>query len=678
MPEFAVGGAVSASKRLLVLLFVLCIAACDFGGSDRSGGGGGSGGGSSSSGGSSSGGVTEVKRGVFARGLFFGLRYETETQSGFTDIDGVFLYREGETITFSLGSIQLGSAPADTYLNPFDLLGSSAPVTERHLRGLLENRRQVNNLDRVANMTLFLMTLDEDRNPDNGVQLVGWDERLVDVSIDFDVDLYLFPFLEGPETLRALRTRYGVDFEVPESLPLVILYERLRIEVPAHLPERKTRDRGNNGTIETEYLVAYNDFGLPIELRRFPSFSTGQFWDLFARYEYDDWGREEFLQQDRDTNDDSVVDKFIRRRNFYNNSGLLSERLEERGEAGVSYRQKIEYFYDGGGNRTGYVLERDQNADGEADYLQTADYFYDDIGLITEREIETDTDADGRTDQRFRSRYFYTDTGQLERKFKRFDTDNDTADGVTDATIEIDYKYNDEGRLVRVDYVKETDIGGDTEYRFLWRYKYNDRGLLARQVREVDRNITGVFDTRQVLDYRYNAADELATLIVRFDTDNNGVVDFEDTTDFYYNDIGQLERRESVRRNTRGTVELEYVEFYVFGDDGEPLSRTIHYEGTLSDIDDRRSPIYGNHRYRYYDLYRAGLYDQHYYFHHYYWPQSFTGVERWRWQYRTLDDGLRFLIEYYRYTRRYRSLHYPCGTTVADPGVMCIGPERER
>jgi hypothetical protein len=38
-----------------------------------------------------------------------GVRYQTATQSGFTDASGAFRYMPGETVRFSVGGIELGS-----------------------------------------------------------------------------------------------------------------------------------------------------------------------------------------------------------------------------------------------------------------------------------------------------------------------------------------------------------------------------------------------------------------------------------------------------------------------------------------------------------------------------------------------------------------------------------------
>lgn len=87
----------------LVLLFV--ITAC--------GGGGGSSSSSSSSG--------AVKTGYFIDSPVKGLHYSTATQSGVTDSNGSFTYKSGETVTFKIGNVVIGSAVGNSLVTPLTL-----------------------------------------------------------------------------------------------------------------------------------------------------------------------------------------------------------------------------------------------------------------------------------------------------------------------------------------------------------------------------------------------------------------------------------------------------------------------------------------------------------------------------------------------------------------------------
>ncbi len=70
-----------------------------------------------------------------------------------TDALGFFFYRAGERVLFSLGGIELGSAPGAPVITPLNAVDGNARA--------------------ALNMTRFLLTLDEDGNPANGLQLTG-------------------------------------------------------------------------------------------------------------------------------------------------------------------------------------------------------------------------------------------------------------------------------------------------------------------------------------------------------------------------------------------------------------------------------------------------------------------------------------------------------------------------
>ena len=76
-----------------------------------------------------------------------GLTYSTPTSSGTTDEKGTFRYQQGETVTFKLGEITIGSITGKTSVNPIDFgdTEESAPVAQ------------------------LLFSLDSNRNPEDGL-----------------------------------------------------------------------------------------------------------------------------------------------------------------------------------------------------------------------------------------------------------------------------------------------------------------------------------------------------------------------------------------------------------------------------------------------------------------------------------------------------------------------------
>ncbi len=102
-------------------------------------------------GGSSS---AKILNGVFKDTNVAGLSYLSGKLKGVTDQNGGFKYEEGSHVSFSVGKVQLGSAPGKPVMTPLDLVAN----------GTL-------NSDEVINKVRFLMMLDKDNNPNNGIQI---------------------------------------------------------------------------------------------------------------------------------------------------------------------------------------------------------------------------------------------------------------------------------------------------------------------------------------------------------------------------------------------------------------------------------------------------------------------------------------------------------------------------
>jgi para-nitrobenzyl esterase len=112
-------------------------------------GGGGGGGGSSETTGS-----TSTATGVLKDANVAGLQYRSGSRSGTTDASDEFTYEVGETVTFFIGGVTGGTADGAGITTPIDLAdGDSVSSTD------------------VVNRVRFLLFLDSDGDPDNGIQI---------------------------------------------------------------------------------------------------------------------------------------------------------------------------------------------------------------------------------------------------------------------------------------------------------------------------------------------------------------------------------------------------------------------------------------------------------------------------------------------------------------------------
>jgi hypothetical protein len=108
--------------------------------------------------------------GTFVDSAAEGITFKTETRSGETDSHGRFTYEPGETVTFSIGGIILGTTTGKSVITPVDLVPGAQDESD----------------PAVTNITRFLITLDEDDNPVNGITIsTQLRAALADISVDF-------------------------------------------------------------------------------------------------------------------------------------------------------------------------------------------------------------------------------------------------------------------------------------------------------------------------------------------------------------------------------------------------------------------------------------------------------------------------------------------------------------
>lgn len=100
-----------------------------------------------------------TSQGTFNDGPVQGLDYSSGQKSGQTDSNGTFeidgAFGQGTKITFSVGDIEIGTGEAKPFMTPIDLVS-----------GAMDE-----NNDTVTNIVRFLLTLDEDADPSNGIQI---------------------------------------------------------------------------------------------------------------------------------------------------------------------------------------------------------------------------------------------------------------------------------------------------------------------------------------------------------------------------------------------------------------------------------------------------------------------------------------------------------------------------
>jgi para-nitrobenzyl esterase len=115
-----------------------------------------------------------TRTGTFVDSPVAGLNYTgSESAAGVTNDAGQFQYQDGETLTFSIGDLPLGSAEGAGQLTPLTITEGADTAED----------------DRVSNKLVLLQTLDQDGDLNNGIQITEAIGVLVSenaAGIDFD------------------------------------------------------------------------------------------------------------------------------------------------------------------------------------------------------------------------------------------------------------------------------------------------------------------------------------------------------------------------------------------------------------------------------------------------------------------------------------------------------------
>jgi para-nitrobenzyl esterase len=144
-------------------------------------------------------------KGVFMDGPVGGLNYATPTLKSVTKADGVFEYRAGETVTFSIGALTLGSTAGKPVVTPLDIVPDARSASDQ----------------RVVNICVVLLTLDQDGNPANGILITEKTASFVTaygMTTNFNKPVRAFSFDPGFRNVMAELNDIDAFGETPRAV----------------------------------------------------------------------------------------------------------------------------------------------------------------------------------------------------------------------------------------------------------------------------------------------------------------------------------------------------------------------------------------------------------------------------------------------------------------------------
>ena len=138
--------------------------------------------------------------GVFRGATVIGLGFVSGSHSGLTDKSGAFAYEVGQGVTFSVGAVSIGAVPtARALVTPVDLVAQGT-----------------GNSNHVLNIVRFLMMLDQDGNPNNGIQVSAAVTAAAASWAPVDFDTTDLPTALGPIIQQATAAD-GVSHVLPNA-----------------------------------------------------------------------------------------------------------------------------------------------------------------------------------------------------------------------------------------------------------------------------------------------------------------------------------------------------------------------------------------------------------------------------------------------------------------------------
>ena len=409
--------------------------------------------GSNGSGGSS-GSPVGVASGQIIDSLLQGLDYRSASSSGLTDAQGAFSHGTGETVTFSIGDLEIGSTQGKPIATLLDLVPGARLVD---VYGPLEWTTSVNS-QRVKNIARFLQSLDSDCNVTNGIQITSQiraevSPRLIDFdqsSSDFGSNPVIADVFDRLNAAGAFSGGCAAALR-PEPVAVEHLAKSIR---DTWMLAGGSIDRNGDGVFDGARQIVRNASGRVTEHTDF-----GADWVLYR--EYDDASNTETIRRDDGRN--GTID-YIWRTTYDEQRRIVKEEEDWNGDGVFDNENTIQR--DAFGRETGRMWHA--YATGQTYRYRTE---YDADGNITLEE--TDSDDDGTIDYTYRYTYvggkrtkqehFYP--GGSWTRLYTYDGNNlvsETADWQDDGILDwrTDHTYDSNGNRLTTKQYDFKDLGG--------------------------------------------------------------------------------------------------------------------------------------------------------------------------------------------------------------------------
>lgn len=446
----------------------------------------------------------QIKTGVFTDSPVEGLFYETATQSGLTDADGIFRYKEGESVTFKLGMTTLGLAKGQDIISPFTLTGVKPLIKQSDITNAFLSSSP-NSFEKAINIATLLQGLDQDGNAENGIDLKNAHQLLADINIPLLVKSSGF---ENNTLFTQARNIMQTNHSVRFIDAAKHIYNTLNISVESNLTAKQTTKFNNKFFESVDF--EYDTEGRTSKVS-YDKNNDGQT-DVYQEFTYDDDNRLHMIYNSENDSTQTLT---------YDSNNKLISRSTTVGSA-VTRDEAFEYS-----NNLLSKFTLDNTADGLSDI--STSFSYDTDSNITRYEIDTngDTQADKAASFTISNGKVsrFTETSQDEttldiaytydakgnRKSQNIKNSSDPSSSFTNAK----FFYDSSNNLIK--YTLDKNLDGTPDY--IESYKYNLNKQRTQYLR--DNNADGKWDF--MAQYFYDQNGKRIKMIE--DSDGNGIVD---------------------------------------------------------------------------------------------------------------------------------------------------------
>ena len=411
----------------------------------------------------------EVQTGALRGFRVSGLSYSTDTQSGITNEEGHFQYRDNETVRFSVGDVVIGEAKGNPELTLFDLAHAEKLVDQNAIKNAIAQRGSYWHL---INLAVFLESIDANGNASDGIaiqpEIVA---LLTGTHIDFERNPWRFRFGDFYWVMKDAQDFFETPHPISQRWDAMeTLYRLLGLET-SFLGITREESYGLNDSAPTKAeLYAYESNG---SLTRYEIDDDGDGDGEFTKTNhYDDWGHLIIVEHDHDNDGES---DFVFEYEYDALGNLIHSERYDNNTGAIFYEKSYEY------NHRGNLIRLDDYQFGK-ETIET--YEYDERDFCIRR---TKTDAD---------------TGEKE-------------------SIET-YEYDERGNLI----TWKSDLDGNGTFEFVETYQYDERDNQIRKERSTNVDyLSGKLETRE-----YDLRGNLVRW--ERDSDEDGIIDYVETFEY--------------------------------------------------------------------------------------------------------------------------------------------------